>query len=135
MRSNLRPLGIDVEIKQFPTGVFFSRLGRRGEPFDLAVVGWANISSDPGQVFDDPGFAASHLDDPAFDRQLQAAGKLSGPERYRAYARLQLHVERDLAPVAAFATHIDQDLFSARISCQLDQPVFGMDLGALCLRS
>ena len=76
----------------------------------------------------------SYLDDPAFDRKLKAAGKLSGPKRYRAYNRLTLELERDLAPAAAFSTNASRDFFSARIGCQLYQPVFAMDLAALCLR-
>jgi ABC-type transport system substrate-binding protein len=40
IRRNLKPLGIDVQVKEFPVGDFFTRIGRRGEPFDLAVSGW-----------------------------------------------------------------------------------------------
>ena len=74
----------------------------------------------------------SYFDDPAFDRQLDAANRLSGPRRYRAYRQLQL--ERDLVPAAAFATDARRDFFSARIGCQLHQPVYGIDVAALCLR-
>jgi len=59
---------------------------------------------------------------------------LSGPSRYRAYRQLQLELERDLVPAAAFATDASRDFFSARIGCQLYQPVYGIDLAALCLR-
>ena len=40
VRRNLKPLGIDVEVKEFPIGDFFTRVTRRGEPFDLAVSGY-----------------------------------------------------------------------------------------------
>jgi hypothetical protein len=36
--------------------------------------------------------------------------------------------------VAPFATDASRDFFSARIGCQVYQPVYGMDLAALCLR-
>jgi hypothetical protein len=75
-----------------------------------------------------------HFDEPAFDRQVAAAAKLSGPRRYRVYSRLALELERDLAPAAAFATDASRDFFSARIGCQLYQPVYGIDLAALCIR-
>jgi hypothetical protein len=76
----------------------------------------------------------SHFHDPGFDREVRAAERLSGPSRYRAFNRLALRLERDLAPAAPFATNASRDFFSARIGCQVYQPFFEMDLGALCLR-
>jgi ABC-type transport system substrate-binding protein len=142
VRRDLAPLGIDVQVKEFPIGDFFARIGRRGEPFDLAVSGWS-FGTDPEQalgLFDGSAIRRtgnnnfSYFDDPAFDRQLHTAAKLSGPKRYRAYARLELELERDLVPAAAFATDASRDFFSARIGCQLYQPFWGIDLAALCLR-
>ena len=140
IRRDLKPLGIDVQVKEFPVGEFFDRLGRRGEPFDLAVAGHSFGSSDP-LVLD--MFAGStigccnisHYNDPAFNRKLKAAAKLSGAERYRAHSRLALEVERDGVPAAAIATNASRDFFSARIGCQVYQPVAGIDIAALCLRS
>ena len=142
IRRDLKPLGIDVQVKEFPIGDFFTRLGRRGEPFDLAVSGWA-FSTDPGGVLDifdgstirraqNSNF--SYLNDRAFNRKLKTAAKLSGAKRYRAYSRLALDLERDLVPAAAFATDASRDFFSARIGCQVYQPAYGIDLAALCLR-
>jgi len=142
IRRDLRPLGIDVQVKEFPIDDFFARLMRRGEPFDLAVSGWGESNTDPAQaltIFDGSTIRAdnnsdfSYFEDPALDRQLHAAAKLSGPRRYRTYDRLELELER-LAPAAAFATDASRNFFSARIGCQIYQPVYGIDLGALCLR-
>ena len=144
VRTDLAPLGIDVQIKQFPIDDYFTRIGRRGEPFDLAMNGWAAVTTDPGDtldVFDGSTIRASdntnfsYLNDPALDRRLHAAAALTGPERYRTYAGLELEIERDLAPAAAVAADASRDFFSARMGCQLYQPVYGMDLAALCLRS
>ena len=143
VRRDLAPLGIDVEVKEFPIGDFFARIGRRDEPFDLAVSGYS-LNPDTGQdltSFDGSKIRRmgnndfSYLDDPAFDRQLHKAAKLSGPKRYRAYARLELELERNLVPAAAFATNASRDFFSARIGCQTYQPFWGIDLAALCLRN
>ena len=38
-------------------------------------------------------------------------------------------------PWINFANVIQQDFFSARIGCQLYQPMVGMDLAALCIRT
>jgi len=146
VRRNLKPLGIDVQVKEFPLGDFFTRVTRRGEPFDLAVSGYS-FTPDPvvslGFLFDDPQrFSAiqpastniSHFYDAAVSRKLSALEKLSGAKRYRAAARLAFELEHDAAPAAAFATTASRDFFSARIGCQLYQPVWGIDLAALCLR-
>ena len=76
----------------------------------------------------------SYYNDPAFNRKLDAAAKLSGAKRYRAYGRLALELQRDGVPAAPFSTTASRDFFSARIGCQVYQPVFGMDIAALCLR-
>ena len=143
VRRDLKPLGIDVQIKTMAFGVFYRRISRPGEPFDLAISSWGSQTTDPAEVLDTfnsraLGFYAdanyAHLDDAAFDRKLAAASKLSGTPRYRAYSRLAVELERDVAPVAAFTTNASRDFFSARIGCQLYQPVYGIDLAALCLR-
>jgi ABC-type transport system substrate-binding protein len=143
VRRNLKPLGIDVQVKEMPIGDYFARIARRGEPFDLAVSGWYFVTTDPGQVlgtFDGSRIGPtnnsnlSYFDDPAFNRRLKEAAKLSGTKRYRTYGRLALALARDLAPAAAFSTNASRDFFSARIGCQVYQPVFGIDLAALCLR-
>ena len=135
VRRDLKPLGIAVQVREFPLGEFFARLTRRGEPYDLAVSGWYFANTDPAWVvgmFAGENF--SRFDDPAFDRKLEAASRLSGTKRYRTYSRLALELERDLAPAAAFSINASRDFFSARIGCQVYQPVFGIDLAALCLR-
>jgi ABC-type transport system substrate-binding protein len=144
IRRDLQPLGIDVQLKEFPLDEFYDRITHRGEPFDLAVSGDASNNTDPAEdlaLFDGSTISAddngdlSYFNDPAFDRQLHAAAALSGAKRYRTYRQLDLELERDLAPAAAFATNASRDFFSARMGCQLYQPVSGIDLAALCLRS
>ena len=142
IRRDLKPLGIDVQVKEFPIGDFYTRLGRRGEPFDLAVSGWAPYA-DPGRlmsIFDGRtigprfNYNFSYFNDRAFNRKLDAAAKLSGAKRYRAYSRLALELQRDSIPAAPFSTTASRDFFSKRIGCQVYQPAFGMDIAALCLR-
>jgi ABC-type transport system substrate-binding protein len=144
IRRDLKPLGIDVQVKEFPLGDFFTRISRRDEPFDLAVSGYSFATADPVQILAMFGSGTirqpntsnfSSFNDPAFNRKLKAAAKLSGAKRYRAASQLALELERDGAPAAAIAWNASRDFFSARIGCQVYQPVWGgMDLGAMCLR-
>ena len=141
IRRDLAPLGIDVQVKEFAIGDYFARITRRGEPFDLAVSGYLD-TPDPVMGSSQSSTAARsaneqhqpYFDDPAFNRKLRAVEKLSGASRYRAASRLALELERDDAPAAAIGTNASRDFFSARIGCQVYQPVFGIDLAALCLR-
>ncbi len=144
IRRDLQPLGIDVQVKEFPLDEFYDRINRRGEPFDLAVSGVVLQHHRPRAgprdlrwQHDQRGRQQnlSYFNDPAFDRQLHAAAALSGARRYSTYRQLDLELERDLAPAAAFATNASRDFFSARMGCQLYQPLYGIDLAALCLRS
>jgi YVTN family beta-propeller protein len=142
IRRDLKPLGIDVQVREFPLGTYFARIKRRDEPFDLAITGWG-LASDPIQIlaiFDGSAIGPknndnlSYFNDPAFNRKLEAAAKLSGAKRYRAASRLAFELQRDGVPAAAIATTAGRDFFSARIGCQVYQPVWGIDLAALCLR-
>jgi YVTN family beta-propeller protein len=144
IQRDLQPLGIDVQLKEFPFNDYYDRISHRGEPFDLAVSGEGSNNTDPAEdleLFDgstinaDDNGDLSYFKDRAFDRQLHAAAALSGARRYSTYRQLDLELERDLAPAAAFATNASRDFFSARMGCQLYQPLWGMDLAALCLRS
>jgi hypothetical protein len=73
------------------------------------------------------------FDDPVYRRKLARVARLSGPERYLAYGKLDLDLARNAAPLAAFGNLTSNDFFSARIGCQT-YGLYGMDLAALCLR-
>jgi peptide/nickel transport system substrate-binding protein len=145
VKHDLKAIGIDVEIKQFPTGVLFEKLARPGEPWDiLSGPAWVVDYADP-LAFLVPLFDGSHikekgnndfslLDNPSLNRRLEAATRLTGPERYRVSEQLDLELARDQAPFIAYATWATHDFFSLRIGCHVLQPVYGTDLGALCVR-
>jgi YVTN family beta-propeller protein len=141
VKANLRRIGIDVEIKA--SGDFFVRVARRDEPFDLALSGWVADYPDPMTflgLFDgrtirpDNNLNWAYFDDPGFNRRLDAAAALPSPARELALGRLDTQVARTAAPWAAVANERQHDFFSERIGCQLFHPVFGIDLGALCIR-
>ena len=142
VRRNLAPLGIDVQVKEFPIANYFTRVTRQDEPFDLAVGGYGSGTPDPvlflAFLFDVPSYVPtniSHFHEATVSRKLEALAKLSGAKRYRAAGRLALELQRDLVPAAAFATTASRDFFSARVGCQVYHPLWGMDLAALCLRN
>ena len=152
VKSNLRAIGIIVEIKQFPYAVMFDRETKvrttrhgqlvadfpPGARYDIGFFGWFADYADPSQFIDAsvPGFA---LDFPGADtrrdrQRIAAVAKLGGDQRLRAYGQLDIDLATHVAPVVAFADVTARDFFSARIGCHTYQPFYGMDLGALCIR-
>jgi YVTN family beta-propeller protein len=145
VKANLKAIGIDVQIKILSHPVLFQRLGRKGEPYDLALSRWYADYADPvtflgffdprrGPANPNQSTNDSYFDEPGYTRRLAAAERLSPPKRYLAYGRLESDLARNAAPWAAIGNPVAQDFFSARIGCQVFHPLYGIDLTALCIR-
>ena len=142
LQADLAPIGITVDITALPSGAaFYRRLERPGEPWDIAFTNWFPDFADPftmiNELYDPANPAASdfgHFNDPAFTRRMRQAATLSGDRRLQAYARLDEDLTRDDPPAAAWGIGTLRDFFSARTRCQVYQPIYGIDLGSLCLR-
>ena len=138
LRSNLAAIGVEVEVRQFSISELFSRVGRPGEPFDLTYANWFADYADPfnftNLLYAPEGIGTTRLDDPDSVRRFEAAARLSGEERLRAYADLDRYLSTRAAPAVPFATGTVTHLFSARMGCQVLHPVWGLDLAALCVR-
>jgi YVTN family beta-propeller protein len=136
VKNNLAAIGLNVEIKTFPVTSFFNHLRTPGEPFDLAIAVWLADYPDPNQMLNpllDGSVGYPSFADPAYQRRLAAAARVSGPQRYLTYGELDLDLARNAAPLAAFSNTSSHDFFSQRIGCQT-YGVYGMDLAALCPR-
>jgi ABC-type transport system substrate-binding protein len=144
IQQNLKAIGIDVSIKQFPRNVQFAKEGIRGEPFDIADEGWIADYPDPydfinklldGRTIQEANNVNfSYFNDPAYNKKMDEAAAQTGEARDRAYAELDADIAGNAVPLAAWSVPNNIDFFSARVGCQLFQPVYFMDLGALCLR-
>jgi len=142
VQANLRAIGIDVVIEQFRSREFHSRVVRKGEPFDIAFYGWFPDYPDPSDVLNSlfdgtnqpDGHTVSYFDDPGFNARLQAAARLSGAGRYTAYSGLEVELARKAAPLVALYSRTSRDFFSARVGCHVYNPIYGIDIAALCLR-
>jgi DNA-binding SARP family transcriptional activator/ABC-type transport system substrate-binding protein/streptogramin lyase len=135
---NLAVIGIHVRVRCMVGTDFWNRLGNPHEPWDMAIDGGGS-DANPGDFLD--GYASrgaandTQLRDPRVDALIYAAQQRSGLARADAYAKLDDVLVRDAAPEIAFANESAHDFFSARVGCQLYQPLIGMDLGALCIRA
>lgn len=139
LRSNLRAIGISLDVRQFPIDEMFRREFQPGEPWDLAMWGWTFDYVDPFNYINDQfATGADHpggFYDPAFERRMEAASGLSGAARQRAYARLDRDLAEQAAPQATFASLELQYLLSARVGCHVPHPIYGLDFAALCLKT
>ncbi len=137
VKANLASIGIDAQVKSFPFGAVEQRLRSKGEPFDMAISGWQSDYPDPANFLNLQLLSGMYppLDNPAYERRLEAVARLSGPARFLAYSKLDADLARNVAPWVAYGNASSPDFFSARMGCQAFQPAYGfIDLGALCLR-
>jgi YVTN family beta-propeller protein len=135
IKTDLAAVGLRAQIESFPSDKLFTRIATPGEPFDLALAGWAADYPDPQGVLNSIFADRSNyptLSDPGYLRRLAAAARISGPERYLTYGNLDLELARNAAPLIAYGTRTSSDFFAARIRCQTYNPFYGIDLGALC---
>jgi ABC-type oligopeptide transport system substrate-binding subunit len=139
VKRNLAAIGIDVVVKEFPEAVMYERAAQRNADWDLLRLGWVLGYPDPAEVLEpllSTGSEAnfSRLHSPHVDAGLRAAARLIGPARARAYDALTRWIARRVAPLVSFESDTQRDFFARRVGCQVFNPVYGMDLAALCLR-
>ena len=143
VRTNLKAIGIDVEIKRWSIGEMYARESAPDAPFDIGIAGWGADYPDPANVLNSlfdghaigSGSNMSKFNENLWNRRLEAADRLTGDARDRAYAALDLALGRDAAPAAPFSYRTRGEFFSPRIGCQIEQPAAnGVDLAALCRR-
>jgi oligopeptide transport system substrate-binding protein len=135
LQRNLRPIGIDVLIRKFPTTLLFDRIYRKGEPYDIVWIGWGDTEAAAyltGLFHGSSGSNFSHLDDPRYNRLLEQAAQLPNAARYRAFGDLDVRLARDAAPAIGYATLNAWALVSARTGCVIMNPF--LDLTAVCLK-
>jgi ABC-type transport system substrate-binding protein len=136
VKSNLARIGLDIEIKVFPRGIYFDKLyNSPGEPWDLALSGWDPAYLDPFTYLNEmldlhPGYNST----PPYARLLAKAARSTGAARYRAYGALDVRLSRELAPVIAAFHSVVPTFVSKRVDprCVVRRPY--LDLAAVCLK-
>jgi ABC-type oligopeptide transport system substrate-binding subunit len=143
LQFNFKQLGIDLDVKQFARAVQFEKEGTRGEPFDIGLEGWGadyadpfdfiNILLDGNTIRDTNNVNFSYFNDPKYNKQMEAAAKLSGAKRYAAYGQLDIDIAKNAAPLAAFLNRNDRYFVSKSVKNYIFNQVYGTDLAAISL--
>ena len=149
LKGQLAAIGIELHVRRFAFPKFFERLSRPGEPCDIGYLAWLVDYVDPFDFIDlifgpgeprpgsEPGPGSGNFGrfrDARFSARIPRVARLPARRRLRAFGNLDVDLARQAAPAAAFATETRRDLFSARVGCQVYQPIYGMDVSALCIR-
>jgi peptide/nickel transport system substrate-binding protein len=141
VQSNLQQIGVDLELKLFPRAVQVAKTGTRGEPYDISLEAWFMDYFDPYDfLFLVDGTTIrpannvnfSYFNSPAYNRKIAAAASLVGQARYRAFGNLDIDLAKNAAPLASFITDNAQHLVSKSTGCYHYQPVYEIDLAAIC---
>jgi peptide/nickel transport system substrate-binding protein len=145
IQQNLKPIGLDIEPKPLPFGVLLDQLNGLKSTYDMVVLGWLADYPDPSDFLNvlfsgksiTPRFNQNIalLDDPAFNRRLDSALRLTGDERYSAYGQLDADLMREDAPWAPLNNANEREFVSARVGCYAAPGAYAfMSLAAVCLK-
>jgi ABC-type transport system substrate-binding protein/class 3 adenylate cyclase/streptogramin lyase len=112
-----------------------------GRVYDLRDDGWYVDEFDPNAMLGVAMFGLSNdlaptFTDPRWMHRFQQVDRLRvDQERFDAFGRFDLAMMRRAAPWAAYAQQIDRILLSAHTGCATVNPVYGIDLAALCINN
>jgi peptide/nickel transport system substrate-binding protein len=143
--ANLKAIGIDVTARPLPFSSLLALIGDPTESYDLVLIGWLADYPDPVDfiniLFDGNHIAAQNnnnlalLDDPVFNKRMEAAERLAGAQRYATFGRLDIDIMRNAAPWASLYIPTVREFVSARVGCYIFQPAFALiDLANVCLK-
>ena len=140
-QSNLKRLGIDIDIASFPVEAFLEKIANRGEPYDVVLAGWVPDYADPLAFFQKldgrnsrqaPGANDARFNRPRYNRAIARIGGLSDEARRWAWAELDADMMRDDPPWAPFVNVARRDFVSKSFGCYFLHPVYRLDIEATC---
>ena len=127
----------------FPTAVQLSKMGTKGEAFDIGSHAWVadyadpydfvNVLLDGGNIRDSGNVNFAYFDDPKFTEKMNEAAALSGPQRYTAYGKLDVDIMRDASPWVVRANMNNRLFVSEHVGCFTYNPIYEVDLAAVCI--
>ena len=77
----------------------------------------------------------AYWNDPAYNRKMENASRLSGDARYRTYGQLDVDISRSQAPFVVYSNQNIREFVSSRIGCPTYSSAWGgLNLVTLCLK-
>ena len=126
LRFNLKQIGIELDVKYYDPDTAFDKAGTRGEPFDIVLLAWSVDYADPAGFFvpllnpelrDTGGVNRAYFARPWVSARIDAANRLSGEARRKAWADLDADLMRDDPPWAPLVHTTDRSFVSRSLGC------------------
>ncbi len=131
-KYNLSQIGCDVNVKLFQGFQIYTAAGTKGADYDAALVGWNQDYPDPydfldvllngNNIHDANNNNLAYFSNSGINKKLDAANKLTGDARYKAYGALDLELTKTYAPWASYDNRNNRDFVSKRTGGYLFQP-------------
>jgi ABC-type oligopeptide transport system substrate-binding subunit len=145
IQSNLKQIGINVNVKPYSFGVLVSKAGVTTDPYNMVLIGWIADYADPydfinillegDKITKANNVNLAQLDDPTFNRRMKQAALITGPKRYSTYGKLDVDISRVAAPWTSLYNGNIREFVSSRVGCYTFQPILGaMDLAGACIK-
>ena len=144
--SQLNAVGFNnIDHKAFTSGLF-TALGKKGNDYDIALVGWSADFPDPydyvnkllsGETIQDvQNNNTAYFNNPTANKLMNAAARLKGAKRLTTYGALDNKIQTTWAPIAGIDNRNDREFFSARIDTKsiISSPIYELDLGKIALK-
>ena len=145
LKYNLDQMGCNVTTKSFVGYAIYTAAGVKGAPFDAMFAGWYQDYADGYDFFhillDGRTIQASnnnnlaYFNQPTVDSKIDAANKLTGAARAKAWGSLDIYTMKNYAPWAPIDNRSVRDFIGPNTAGYLFSPAWGsMDLGSLYLK-
>jgi peptide/nickel transport system substrate-binding protein len=133
---DLKQIGINVVVKYYDINALGNKATTAGEPFDLLILGWGADYADGGgflpTLLGRGGFGGTNFDDPRVAARMDAANRLTGEARRKAWGELDVDLMRNNPPWAPFVHTQARAFVSPSVGCVVVHPVYGLDITAVC---
>jgi peptide/nickel transport system substrate-binding protein len=145
LQFNLRQMGLQPKLKPQPFAVAIKTAGDKGGDFDMFTIGWLADYPDPfdfinvllngDNIQESNNSNYAYLNNPTYNKRMEAAAKLSGNARYAAYGKLDVDLTKNLAPWTAMSNNNTREFIGARITNYIYHPVYAAAvLNALAIK-
>jgi ABC-type oligopeptide transport system substrate-binding subunit len=145
LKYNLSQMGCNVTTKSFVGYAIYTAAGVKGAPFDAMFAGWYQDYADGYDFFhillDGRTIQASnnnnlaYFNQPSVDAKIDAANKLTGNARSKAWGSLDIYTMKNYAPWAPIDNRNVRDFIGPNTAGYQFSPAWGsMDLGTLYLK-
>src|SRR5436190_1656284 len=144
--SQLNAIGFsNIDTKPFQSGLF-TALGKKGNDYDFALVGWSADFPDPydyinkllsgNTIQDVQNNNTAYFNNPTANKLMNAAARLRGGKRYSTYGKLDNTIMTKWAPIAGIDNRNDREFFSSRVDTKsvIQSPIYEIDLGKIALK-